>query len=113
MNYANTMAVRYTDWRIKLNPVIGWAVLLSLVLLPVALWSDAPYVLNILAYTYLFAGLASAWNLIGGIGGQFSLGHGAFFGTGAYMVAGLFLKQDVSPWIALLPAAAVAALAGF
>src|SRR6185369_12333491 len=71
MNYANTMAVRYTDWRIKLNPVIGWAVLLSLVLLPVALWSDAPYVLNILAYTYLFAGLASAWNLIGGIGGQF------------------------------------------
>ncbi len=54
-----------------------------------ALASNA-YLLNILITTFLFAGLASAWNVIGGFGGQFSLGHGVFFAAGAYTVAQLW-----------------------
>lgn len=80
--------------------------------LPIAIWSGDPYVLNILSYTYLFAGLACAWNLIGGYGGQFSLGHGAFFGMGAYVVASLYLNQSISPLITLIPAAVVTGLIG-
>ncbi len=72
------------------------------------------YWLTLITGGLLFAGLASAWNLIGGFGGQFSLAHGVFFATGAYSVALLQVNHDWSPWPALvvgsLIAAAVAAL---
>lgn len=35
----------------------------------------------------LFAGLATAWNILGGYCGQFSFGHAVFVGIGAYSVA--------------------------
>jgi branched-chain amino acid transport system permease protein len=71
------------------------------------LWSN-PYWVNVLAYTYLFAALAAAWNIIGGFGGQFSLGHGVFFAIGAYSVARLYLDLGVTPWFGIFPAAALA-----
>lgn len=74
-------------------------------LAPLALLHGDIYWLNILTYTYLFAGLASAWNIIGGFGGQFSLGHGVFFAIGAYATAILYMDHGISPWAALLPAA--------
>lgn len=63
---------------------------------------------NILALTFLFAGLATAWNIIGGLGGQFSLAHSVFFAMGAYIAARLYLDLGVIPWVALLPAAVAA-----
>jgi branched-chain amino acid transport system permease protein len=66
--------------------------------------------LNILATTFLFAGLATAWNVIGGLGGQFSLGHSVFFAIGAYVTAWLYMHLGISPWLALGPAAALAAI---
>lgn len=80
--------------------------------LPLLLLKDSPYYLNLLIITYVFAGLASAWNIIGGFGGQFSLGHGVFFATGAYIVAILFSRYNISPWIGLIPAALVSAAIG-
>jgi len=65
--------------------------------------------LNILATTLLFAGLATAWNIIGGFGGQFSLCHGVFFAEGAYLTANMVLWVGLSPWLSLLPAALLAA----
>ncbi len=56
-----------------------------------------------LAYTYLFAALAAAWNIIGGFGGQFSLGHGVFFAIGSYSVARLYLDLGVTPWLGDFP----------
>jgi branched-chain amino acid transport system permease protein len=73
----------------------------------VAVWSN-PYWVNILAYTYLFAALAAAWNIIGGFGGQFSLGHGVFFAIGAYSVARMYLDLGLTPWLGIFPAAALA-----
>ena len=73
------------------------------------MWND-PYWVNILAYAYLFAALACAWNIIGGFGGQFSLGHGVFFAIGAYSVARLYLDLGMTPWLAVFPAAALATL---
>lgn len=58
----------------------------------------------------LFAGLASAWNLIGGFGGQFSFGHAAFFGIGAYGVALTQVRLGWPPWPGLLLGTAVAGL---
>lgn len=96
--------------RLRLGP-IALIVLLALISAGlIALWSGDPYALNILTYTFLFAGLAGAWNIIGGYGGQFSLGHGAFFGLGAYIVGSLYFNQQATPLLTLLPAAAVAAV---
>ena len=68
------------------------------------------YWLNIIAFTYLMGGLAAAWNIIGGFAGQFSLGHGVFFGIGAYVTARFYTLFDVSPWLSMIPAALFAAL---
>jgi branched-chain amino acid transport system permease protein len=84
--------------------------LLLLAALPLALLWSNPYWVNILAYTYLFAALAAAWNIIGGFGGQFSLGHGVFFAIGAYTVARFYLDLGVTPWLGIFPAAALATI---
>lgn len=83
---------------------------MGLALLPMLLLIDDPSWLNVIAFTYLMGGLASAWNIIGGFGGQFSLGHGVFFGIGAYGTAKLYTVWGVSPWLGLIPAALLAAM---
>jgi branched-chain amino acid transport system permease protein len=42
---------------------------------------------NLLVFTVMYAGLAAAWNLLGGYAGYPALGHTAFFGVGAYAMA--------------------------
>lgn len=83
--------------------------------IPVLITSDAT--LNLIIMTLYAALLGQAWNILGGYGGQFSFGHAAFFGTGAYTVAVLQIQLGVNPWIGLvaggLMAAAVAAFIGF
>jgi branched-chain amino acid transport system permease protein len=76
----------------------------------ITLFRGDPFILNIMAYTFLFAALASSWNIIGGFGGQFSLGHGVFFAIGGYMTANLYFHWQISPWLSLIPAAILAAL---
>jgi branched-chain amino acid transport system permease protein len=46
--------------------------------------------------------LAQAWNIMGGFGGQFSLGHAAFVGLGAYAFAMLLLHTGVPAPLALV-----------
>lgn len=75
----------------------------------IMVFSGDSFVQNMLATTFLFAALATSWNIIGGLGGQFSLGHSVFFAFGAYIAARMHLDLGLSPWIALIPAAVVAA----
>jgi branched-chain amino acid transport system permease protein len=69
-----------------------------------------PYVLHLGAMILFFGYLGSAWNILGGWAGQFSFGHAAFFGLGAYTSTLLHVHLGVSPWIGML-AAGVAATA--
>ena len=61
--------------------------------------------------------LGQAWNILGGFGGQFSFGHAAFFGTGAYTIAVLQVQLGINPWIGFalggVAASLVAAFIGF
>lgn len=63
------------------------------------------------------AELGVAWNLLGGYAGQVSLGHAAFFGTGAYVSSLLSIHLGISPWLGMLAggaaAAALSVLIGF
>ena len=55
----------------------------------------AHWIVNLAVFTLIYAGLASAWNLVGGLAGYPSLGHAAFFGAGAYAEAIYFQHRDV------------------
>lgn len=89
--------------------LIKYLVGMALALAPVIIFIDDPSTLNILAFTYLMGGLAAAWNIIGGFGGQFSLGHGVFFGVGAYLTASCVIRFAWSPWLTMIPIAIFAA----
>lgn len=73
---------------------------------------DNRFYLNIFILILLFATVANAWNVLGGYGGQLSLGHAIFFGLGAYTSSLLFLKSGLSPWLGLLAAVLVSIIAG-
>lgn len=69
------------------------------------------WILNMLVFTLMYAGLASAWNLVGGYAGYPSLGHAAFFGIGAYAIAIVFensVGNGYGPFL-LLPAIGIGA----
>lgn len=79
----------------------GLAILAALaVLAAVPLFVTANTVLNFLVFTLIIALAAQGWNLLGGYGGQFSFGHAAFFGTGAYATAILQGDFGVNAWAA-------------
>jgi branched-chain amino acid transport system permease protein len=69
------------------------------------------YFLRIATLILMFAGMSSAWNLIGGYANQVSLGHAAFFGLGAYVSTLLFIHYGISPWLGMLFAGVLGALA--
>jgi branched-chain amino acid transport system permease protein len=68
------------------------------------------YYLDIVVQVYMWAAAAVAWNLLGGYAGQFSLGHSAFFGIGAYTSTLLLLQTGLTPWIGMLAGGALSAL---
>jgi len=71
-----------------------------------------PYFLEILISVMLFGYLGAAWNILGGYAGQFSFGHAAYFGIGAYTSTLLFLRLGVSPWLGMLAGGVLAAAFG-
>jgi branched-chain amino acid transport system permease protein len=71
------------------------------------------YWIRVLTFTFLFAAMAQAWNIVGGLANQTSLGHAAFFGIGAYTSTVLFMKFGISPWIGMIAAAGLGGLAAF
>ena len=73
----------------------------ALVLLVVAPPLLPSYFLEILI-TVLFLGyLGSSWNILGGYAGQFSFGHAAYFGLGAYTYAitAMNTGESTAAWI--------------
>jgi branched-chain amino acid transport system permease protein len=70
------------------------------------------YLVHLLILVGYFAFLGVAWNLLGGYAGQFSFGHAAFFGIGAYTSTLLLVRLGVSPWLGLWAGGLAAALFG-
>jgi len=70
------------------------------------------YAIELGMLVLLGAFLGQAWNVAGGFAGQFSFGHAAFFGTGAYCSAILVSTYGVNPWLAFALAAVSGAVVG-
>jgi branched-chain amino acid transport system permease protein len=68
-----------------------------------------PSLLDTLILTFLWGGLALAWNIAGGFAGLISFGHAAFFGIGAYASTLLFVRTGVTPWLGMLAGGVIAA----
>lgn len=75
------------------------ALLLLLAILPLF---ASNLVLNFVVGALIVALAAQGWNLLAGFGGQFSFGHAAFFGMGAYADAVLQARYGVNAWAASL-----------
>lgn len=95
---------------------VGGGLVAVLLLSVPALVSD-PYVLHIAIYTGINVMLVSGLNLLVGYMGLLSLGHGAFWGLGAYASALLAVRLGVNFWLGLpaggLLAALMACLLGY
>jgi branched-chain amino acid transport system permease protein len=90
--------------------VVEIAVLAACIVAAVAVTNR--YAADIMIRTFLWGGLALAWNIAGGYAGLISFGHAAFFGIGAYTSTILLLSYGVPPWIGMFAGAALAASAG-
>ncbi len=83
-----------------------WALgALALIGLP---WINSSFVLTTAIAVLYLAYQALAWNLIGGLAGQFSLGNTIFIGAGAYTSGFLFVQYGISPWLGMWAGAALA-----
>ncbi len=85
--------------------VVGAIVLAALAVLPLPI-RDV-YTQNLIILTLLYAGLAQAWNILGGYCGQISLGHALYFGVGGYVSTLLFVNAGVPPTIGMFAGGAV------
>ena len=102
-------------WHVNAGAAAGLAALaLFLLLMPLA--DPGPFYLHLMILIFMYAVMAQSWNVIAGLSGQISLGHGMFFGIGAYASSVLYVHFGISPWIGLvagmLICAAVAVLIG-
>lgn len=70
-----------------------------LLLLPAVIKGN--YFISILVYCLAFASFGSAWNLIGGYGGQISWCHSAFVAIGAYTGYICLKFFGLSPWVTI------------
>ena len=78
----------------------------------VPLLTASNVVLNFLTFALLIALVGQGWNVLGGYGGQYSFGHAAFFGTGAYVTAILQTRYGVNAWIGFAAGIAGGAVVG-
>ena len=75
--------------------VIG-ALILLFCLIPV--FVKTPYIINIFVLVFYISTMSMAWNILGGMTGQNSLGLAAYMGIGAYTVCLVVTKLGWNPW---------------
>jgi branched-chain amino acid transport system permease protein len=92
----------------KFAPILAVTALLA----AVPLVTTSNVVLNFLVMALVIALVGQGWNLLGGYGGQYSFGHAAFFGTGAYVTGILQMRYGVNAWAGFVIGIAAGALVG-
>lgn len=79
---------------------ISIGILASLAFFPCL--NPGEFLINVIFMVLHYAYLALCWNLISGFAGQFSLGHAAYYGVGAYTAGVLFMRFRLTPWLGML-----------
>jgi branched-chain amino acid transport system permease protein len=92
----------------RAGPALLLAALLLAAVFPLVV--TRPSWQNTVILMLMTAQLGVAWNILGGYAGQVSLGHAAFFGTGAYVSTLLSMRLGVTPWAGMLAGGLTASL---
>ena len=89
--------------RQRLSPALRSTTILALVGAAALLFSPSmgAYQQDLLTTLLLYIAGASAWNLVGGMGGQFSLAHSIFIGAGSYIAIIVLRDLRVAPLAAI------------
>jgi branched-chain amino acid transport system permease protein len=69
---------------------------------------DSPYALHIMILLFLSTIMGESWNIVGGYTGQYSVGHAAYFGAGAYTTMVLMQFKQIPPWYGMIAGVGVA-----
>ena len=90
---------------------IALIVILAAVAAAVPLFvGESPYFMGIMISVLMMAALSSAWNLLGGYAGQYSFGHAAYFGAGAYTTMILISLFNLNPILCMVAGMVVACI---
>jgi len=93
------------------NSNIVWLMLAVLfLLLGFPVFDPSAFYLHLLIMIFMYAVMSQSWNIIAGLSGQISLGHGVFFGIGAYASSFLYIEYGLTPWIGLFVGVACSAV---
>ncbi len=87
-------------WNTNRKIVLGLA-FLTLFLVVFPLFGPNAFYLHLMIMIFMYTVMAQSWNVIAGLSGQISLGHGVFFGIGAYTSSFLFVEYGITPWIGI------------
>jgi branched-chain amino acid transport system permease protein len=96
---------------ISVLPVLLALAAIALLLL-VPKFVTSTYALHIMILIFISVITGSAWNILGGYTGQYSVGHAAYFGVGAYTTMILLQYRHIAPWYGIWAGAAVAIAIG-
>lgn len=90
--------------------VAALAVFVALALVPSFIHNG--YALGVMVLVFLAVIQGESWNVLGGYTGQYSVGHAAYFGVGAYVTLILLQVHHVPPWWGVWAAMVIAVLLG-
>jgi len=96
-----------TPWK---HEAVGFVLGFALLALLPLVFGDT-YARHILIMAFIYAIVASNWDLSLGYGGVFNFGHLALFGIGVYAYSLLTKLAGLDPWVALFASGAIATLA--
>jgi branched-chain amino acid transport system permease protein len=95
---AEDRAAMPSRWRYEHRIVYGAAAIAVVAALPMLPFVNN-YILAVTVRALIFIALGQAWNVVAGIGGLLSLGHGVFLGLGCYATGILFNDYGLPPWL--------------
>lgn len=88
------------------------ATVFFILLFTTPLITQEPYYLRIIVMAAIFSIFAISWDVLSGVAGQLSLGHGLFFGVAAYAAALLNIHLHMPPWVTIPLGAVIAVCCG-
>lgn len=91
---------------------VVFVIALVAILFLVPKFVTSTYALHIMILIFISVITGSAWNILGGYTGQYSVGHSAYFGVGAYTTMILLQYRHIAPWYGVWAGAAVALATG-
>lgn len=98
MNYLKNL-ITETTGASAVGTIVTIVIVAGLCLFPQ--WVSSPYALHMMILFFLSTIMGESWNILGGYTGQYSVGHAAYFGVGAYTTMMLMQYRQIPPWIGM------------